>query len=70
VPEEDRTVRSRIAGEGILNWEGILQKLKAIGYDGWISFEYERRWHMNDLPNAKIGIKKEADYISKILERI
>lgn len=70
VNEEERTVSSRIPGEGILDWKLILSKLKSIGYDGWLSLEYERRWHPQDLPDASEGMKRGHDYIRRLLKEI
>ena len=70
VNEEDRTVYSRVPGDGILDWPGILKTLKGIGYDGWISLEYERRWQPQDLPEAHDGMKRGADHIRKILQEL
>lgn len=70
INEEDRTVHSRIPGDGILNWPGILKRLKEIGYDGWISLEYERRWQKIDLPDASIGMPKGANYVREILKKL
>ena len=67
INEEDRTVHSRIPGQGILNWPGILKRLKEIGYDGWLSLEYERRWQQLDLPEASVGMPIGAKYIKDIL---
>ncbi len=66
-PEEStRNVVTRIVGEGILDWPSILAKVKSIGYDGWLSLEYERRWHPDDIPDASIGMKQSADYLKHI----
>ena len=65
--ESERNVRTRIVGEGILEWPAILKSVKAHGYDGWLSLEYERRWHPDDIPNASIGMKKSIDYLKSIL---
>jgi sugar phosphate isomerase/epimerase len=54
-------------GEGILEWPAILKSVKAHGYDGWLSLEYERRWHPDDIPDASIGMKKSIDYLKSIL---
>ena len=56
VSEEIRTVYSRIPGDGVLDWPAILRALKAAGYDGWLSLEYERRWGKQDLPIATEGL--------------
>jgi len=63
---EERNVYSRIVGEGILKWPEILRLLKKHGYDGWLSLEYERRWHPQDLPDASVGMKKSLDYLKSI----
>lgn len=67
-PEESkRNVYTRIVGEGVIAWPEILKLVKQHGYDGWLSMEYERRWHPDDIPDASIGMKKGADYIKSIL---
>ena len=66
-PDEDsRNVITRIVGEGIIEWPAILRQMKADGYDGWLSLEYERRWHPDDIPDASIGMKKSAEYLKTI----
>lgn len=61
--EEERNVITRIVGEGELDWPGILRMVKEYGYDGWLSLEYERRWHPDDIPDASIGMKKCVEYL-------
>ena len=70
IDESERTVSSRIPGDGILDWPGILKGLKAAGYDGWISLEYERRWQKVDLPDASIGMPRGAAHIRGILRAL
>lgn len=65
--ESDRNVYTRIVGEGVIPWPEILKLVKEHGYDGWLSLEYERRWHPDDIPDAAIGMKKSADYLKTIL---
>lgn len=65
--ESERNVYTRIVGEGELNWPEILKMVKEEGYDGWLSMEYERRWHPDDIPDASIGMKKSAEYIRSIM---
>ncbi len=65
--EEERNVVTKIVGEGELDWPAILGKVKEYGYDGWLSLEYERRWHPDDIPDASIGMKKSADYLRTIM---
>jgi sugar phosphate isomerase/epimerase len=67
VDESVRTVHSRIPGEGILDWPAILKGLVALGYDGWLSLEYERRWQTIDLPEAAVGMARAHQYIRSCL---
>jgi len=70
VDENERAVSSKIVGEGVLPWKEIIQELYSIGYDGYLSLEYERRWHPQDLPLAEIGMKKGMDHIREIINNI
>lgn len=70
-PEEsERNVSTRIVGEGIVPWPEILKTVKDQGYDGWLSLEYERRWHPDDIPDASIGMKKSIEYLRGILSEM
>ena len=70
IKESERTVSSRIPGEGILDWPSILASLKKSGYDGWLSLEYERRWQTIDLPHAAEGMPRAFRYIKDILDHL
>ncbi len=70
VKESERTVKSRIPGEGILDWPAILRELADSGYDGWLSLEYERRWQTIDLPEASLGMPRAAAYIRSCLAKL
>ncbi len=65
--DEERNVYTRIVGEGIIQWPSILRLVKEHDYDGWLSLEYERRWHPQDIPDASIGMKKSIEYLREIL---
>ncbi len=64
--EEERNVTTRIVGEGIVPWEDILREMKRRGYGGWLSLEYERRWHPQDIPDASIGMKQSAEFLKSL----
>ncbi len=68
--EEDRNVYTRIIGEGTVPWPQILKLLRDKGYEGWLSMEYERRWHPDDIPDASIGMKQGAEYLRKVMAEI
>ena len=67
VSEDERKVRSRVVGEGVLPWDRILRALAESGYDGWLSLEYERRWHPQDLPPAEEGMRRSAEHVRHLL---
>jgi sugar phosphate isomerase/epimerase len=60
VTASERAVRSRVVGEGVLPWDGILASLAALGYDDVLSLEYEYRWHPQDLPEPAVGFARSA----------
>jgi L-ribulose-5-phosphate 3-epimerase len=70
VKAEDRAIRSRIVGEGVLDWPSILQQLKHHGYDGYLSLEYEYRWHPQDLPEPRVGFKRGVETLNKMLAKL
>jgi L-ribulose-5-phosphate 3-epimerase len=68
VDSEVRTVRSRVVGEGIIDWSAITRGLAKAGYDRYLSLEYEYRWHPHDLPPAEIGLKRSAAHLRQMLD--
>ena len=60
VKADERAVRSRVVGTGVLPWPNILEELVRRGYDDVLSLEYEYRWHPQDLPDPAIGFKDSA----------
>jgi sugar phosphate isomerase/epimerase len=60
VAASERAVRSRVVGDGVVPWDGILASLAALGYDDALSLEYEYRWHPQDLPEPAIGFARSA----------
>ncbi len=51
------------AGTGMVPWRDIIADLVAVGYDGAITVEYEKRWHPQRLPDPDIGLPNELDFI-------
>ncbi|GAB4473220.1 MAG: hypothetical protein Kow00124_11980 [Anaerolineae bacterium] len=70
VKAEDRAIRSRVVGEGILEWPNILKALRAVGYDGYLSLEYEYRWHPQDLPEPAVGFRAGGEAVRRILQTL
>jgi sugar phosphate isomerase/epimerase len=60
IDKAHRVHASRMIGDGLLDWQAIVDALRAIGYDGTYSLEYEYRWNPEDLPPPEIGIPESA----------
>ena len=67
VREDERQVRSRVIGDGILDWGAILGALVGVGYRGYLSLEYEYRWHPGDLPDPREGFRRSAAVMRSLL---
>lgn len=68
---EDRAVRSRVVGEGIMDWPAILSYLlESSNYAGYLSLEYEYRWHPNDLLVPEEGFERSAKYLRQVLANL
>lgn len=67
VDAEERAVRSRVVGDGELDWPGIVAALLNSGYDGALSLEYEYRWHPQDLPEPAEGLRRGAETLREYL---
>lgn len=70
VKAEERAVRSRVVGTGILPWQQILAELARRGYDDVLSLEYEYRWHPQDLPEPEVGFAESAREVRDILKTL
>jgi sugar phosphate isomerase/epimerase len=58
---------SCLMGEGTVPWPEIFAALRLAGYDGSLCDEYEKYWHMEDLPEPERGMKKNLDYVKKLV---
>jgi sugar phosphate isomerase/epimerase len=67
VSASERTVRSRVVGDGVVPWADILSALATLGYNDVLSLEYEYRWHPADLPDPTIGFARAALALRGIL---
>lgn len=56
-----------LPGEGIIPCREIVAALQSRGYEGYVSFEYERRFHPDELPEARVGIKACIDLVRSVL---
>lgn len=67
VAASERAVRSRVVGDGIVPWAGILAALSTLGYDDVLTLEYEYRWHPQDLPEPAVGFARGAGALRALL---
>jgi fatty-acyl-CoA synthase len=64
IKNDDGTIVYKMCGEGDLPIEEMMEALSSIGYDGYVSLEWVRRWN-RDLDDAGIVFPQYADFMSK-----
>jgi len=57
-----------LVGEGDLPHEQIYNELKKGGYDGYLSLEWEKRWHQ-ELPDPEIAFPQYFSYMKNLMDR-
>ena len=62
----DKSIQVHMPGKGDLPIEDIISLLKGNGYNGWLSFEWEKRWH-HDIEDPEIVLPYFIEYIKKFL---
>ncbi|QYB00314.1 sugar phosphate isomerase/epimerase (plasmid) [Rhodococcus sp. USK10] len=67
VHADERSVRSRVVGDGTVPWGRIVEHLHSCGYDATLSLEYEYRWHPQDLDEPEIGFRRGAEHLRALL---
>ena len=66
---EGKDAKLKIVGEGTIPIEETLAALIAIGYDDYVSFEWEKRWH-EDIEDPEIALPQYVQTINNILNKI
>ena len=56
-------------GEGQLPLAESIRLLKAHGYDGWLQFEHEKRWHPN-LPEPEVAFPAFVRWVRNLLSSL
>jgi sugar phosphate isomerase/epimerase len=59
--------RACCVGEGTVPWAEILPRLVSSGYDGCLSFEYEKMWHPEQLPEPQEGLRRCVEFVRQFL---
>lgn len=57
-----------LMGEGDLPHRQIYDVLKQGGYHGYLSFEWEKRWHP-ELPDPEIAFPQYIEYMKRLMEK-
>lgn len=57
-----------LMGEGVIPIPDVLAWLKDCGYDGWLSFEWEKKWHP-ELAEPEVSLPQYAEYMRVLLGR-
>lgn len=57
-----------LMGEGDLPHEQIYSVLKNGGYEGYLSLEWEKRWHP-ELPDPEIALPQYVEYMKRLMDR-
>ena len=57
-------------GQGDTGWARLLKALREAGYTGYLSLEYERRWHPDMLPAPEIGMAESLRFLRSTLRRL
>ena len=52
-----------VLGEGVIPWREIVSDLTDMGYTGFYSLEYERRWFPDQLPPPAVGMQQCLDFL-------
>ncbi len=55
-----------LMGEGVLPLRDIYRMLKDDGYQGYLSLEYEKRWH-SEIPEPEIAFPQYVHYMKKLI---
>jgi len=62
-------MRGRLLEDGEIDLKELLKALKLIGYEGYLSDEYEKLWN-DALPDAEVGMRKNIKYLRQLLLEI
>lgn len=55
-------------GAGVVPWPAILTRLREIGYVGDLSYEYEKKWNPDQLPDAEDGLAESMAFVKRHVE--
>jgi sugar phosphate isomerase/epimerase len=56
-----------VSADGELDWCLIINHLKTIGYEGYITDEYEKFWHPERYPETEVGMTADAKFLRQCI---
>lgn len=56
-----------LMGKGQVDLAGLIAFIKTMHFDGWISLEYEKKWHP-ELPDARTGLAHDLAFLKSAFE--
>jgi len=59
-----------LMGKGDIPWREFFTALQGAGYDGSLSDEYERYWHRESLPEARVGMQHNLHYVKSVFSSV
>ncbi len=65
--DADGNAHATLLEDGEMDWCWIVNRLRAKGYDGYISDEYEKFWRPEQFQDPEIGMKKNHDLLRDCL---
>ncbi len=68
--DAEGTRHTVLLDEGELDWCEIVAGLAAIDYDAYISDEFEKFWHPEELPEPEVGMARNRDVLRDCLARV
>jgi len=66
VRKDDGKVQSVLPGTGDVDMAGALQLLVDAGYDGWLSFEWEKKWEP-ELPDPEVAFPHYLEHATRLM---
>ncbi|MGC9319954.1 MAG: sugar phosphate isomerase/epimerase family protein [Armatimonadota bacterium] len=65
--DDEGEAHATLLDEGEMDWCQIITLLDAIGYDGYISDEYEKLWRPAQFPEPEVGMKRNHEVLRECL---
>jgi len=65
---ENGSHKTVLLEDGIIDWTEVIRALKAAGFDGYLSDEYEKFWKP-EFPEPHVGMQRNAAYLRRCMDQ-